>query len=102
MKKILLTISLSLMSFGNAFASAPVEMRVEKNGGQLKIINNRNQTGFIEYGGGKNAWSVKYMADPGTHTITGEGPGCSTVTQTAFFEEGKTYRLVLTDDCRIQ
>lgn len=101
MKKNLLIFLCSLLILEHGFAAAPVGLHVEQNGGELHLINSRTQTGFIERGG-QNYWTATYMAEPGTYTVTGISPGCPTLTQSAFFEEGKPYRIVLTKDCRMR
>lgn len=101
MKTLLLTSTLFLLTIGGALASASVALVVQKEGGELQLINDRTKAGFIERGG-KNYGSVKYMADPGSYTMTGTQPGCSVVTQPAAFEEAKSYTITLTEDCRIE
>lgn len=101
MKTISLISLLSFLTTSAAFAAATVEMRVKKDGGELQVINNRTKAGFIERGG-KNYGTVKYMAEPGTYTVTGKNPGCPPVVQSASFEEETPYTIVFTEDCKIQ
>lgn len=101
MKTLLLAFTVSFLLTGAAFASAFVGLRVQKEGGELQLINNATKAGFIERGG-KNYWKVAYVAEPGTYTLTGTNPGCPVLTQSVSFEEGKSYELVLTKDCRIE
>jgi hypothetical protein len=82
-------------------ASASVTVAVEKEAGEIKAINDRTKAGFIEYGG-KNHWSVTHTLEPGRYTMTGKNPGCPIVVQSAAFEEGKAYNIVLTEDCKIK
>jgi hypothetical protein len=101
MKKLLLAFTTSCLLTGAAFAAAFVGLRVQKEGGELQLINNATKAGFTERGG-KNYWKVTYIAEPGPYTLIGTNPRCSVVTQSASFEEGKSYELVLTKDCRIE
>lgn len=101
MKTILLTFTLSLIAVGGAIAAATVVLDVEKENGELKVLHDRTQAGFIERGV-KNYGRVRYTAEPGTYTVTGTNPGCPVVVQSAAFEEGKSYNLVLTKDCKIK
>ena len=101
MKKLLLIISVSILATENAFSAAFVELHVEKENGELKLVNDTTKTGFIERGG-KNYGRVKYLADPGTYTITGSNPGSVPVVQPASFEDGKSYALVLTRDNQVK
>lgn len=101
MKKILLFLSLSLLATGSAFASATVVLEAENHGAELQAMNNQTSAGFIGHGG-EYLWKVKYVAEPGAYTITGKTPGCPTIVESASFENEKSYRMVLTEDCRIE
>lgn len=101
MKTALLMSTLSFLVMNEGFASATVELKVHQENGELKVVNDKTKAGFIEYGG-KNYWIVKYSADPGVYTVTGKNPKCPPVVQSSTFEEGKSYHLILTKDCRIE
>lgn len=102
MKTLLLTTGLSLMVASEVMASATVRLDVEKEGGELKIIHNQTQAGFMERGLKNVSGRVKYFAEPGPYTMTGTTPDCPVVTQSVTFEEGKDYTFRLTEDCRIE
>ena len=101
MKKTLLTFSLFLLTTASAFASATVVLEAENDGAELQAMNDQTSAGFIGHGG-EYLWKVKYVAEPGTYTITGKTPGCPTVVESASFENEKSYLMVLTEDCRIE
>lgn len=101
MKKILLILSFSLVATTSAFASATVILEAENAKAALQAINNQTSAGFIGYGG-KYTWKTQYVAEPGTYTLTGKSPGCPKVVESASFENGQTYHMILREDCRIE
>lgn len=101
MKKILLRLTLSLFVTSGAFASATLVLEAENDGAELQAMNDQTSAGFIGHGG-EYLWNVKYVAEPGTYTITGKTPGCPTIVESASFENEKSYRMLLTEDCRIE
>lgn len=101
MRILLLTFVFSCFVTTASFASASVGLEVEMADGELEIINKATKTGFL-HRGGKNYWAVVYTAKPGAYTIIGRNPGCSPVVQSASFEEGKAYGLILTKECTIK
>lgn len=101
MKNILLNLTFFLLISSNAFASATVILEAENAKAELQALNKQTSTGFIGHGG-KYLGEVKYVAEPGTYTLTGKTPGCPTIVETASFENEKSYRLVLTENCRIE
>ena len=102
MKTLFLTVGLSVMAISGVMASAIVTLDVERENGELKIVHDITQAGFIERGLKNNYGRVKYFAEPGPYTMTGTTPDCPVVTQSVSFEEGKDYTLRLTEDCRIE
>lgn len=101
MRTALLMSTLYLIIMNEGFSSATVGLRVHQKNGELQVINNQTKAGFIQYGG-KDYWKVKYSAAPGIYTVTGKNPGCPPVVQSATFEEGQSYSMELTEDCRVK
>lgn len=101
MKTLLLTSVFSLFAMAEANASAFVGFQVQKEGGELEIIHKKTKAAFIERGG-KNYWHSTYRAEPGAYTIIGKNPGRPAVAQSASFDEGKSYHLVLTAEGKIE
>jgi hypothetical protein len=101
MMKSLLTLLVSVALIEQALASATVVLEAENDRAELQAMNPLTSTGFIGHGG-KYLWKVKYVAEPGTYTLRGTTPGCPPVVESASFEEGQSYHMTLTEDCRIE
>jgi hypothetical protein len=100
MTKFLFSLLCALLMTEKAFASATVVLEAENARAELQAMNPLTSTGFIGHGG-EYLWKVKYVAEPGTYTLTGTTPGCPPVVETVSFEEGGSYSMMLTEDCRI-
>lgn len=101
MMKSLISFVFSMFLIEGAFASATVVLEAENDRAELQAMNPHTSAGFIGHGG-KYPWKVKYVAEPGAYTLTGKSPGCPLVVEPASFEEGQSYHMMLTEDCRIE
>lgn len=99
MKKLCLSLTFMTLSPQCGYSAATVELHVQREGGELQLVNNQTKAGITERGG--YPWTITYRAEPGTYTMTGITPNCPTLTQETAFEEGKPYKVTLTSDCRI-